>query len=237
VLGNLVEPFGHPHKSFRNGEVIIGEVQPPSYDKVPYLIRDLVDDLNTIQVHPIIRASHAHIELVKIHPYNDGNGRTGRLLQTYCLDQKGYPPAVIPESDRDIYTALLRRTLKDRVDKKSSIIEQSDNERLFHSFIAAKVLESAEKLDQELQKRRMYAIEFWNGYSIKTIIASAKRLRSSGRKYGGMSVNIESARSGRKKNGTKLVITGNVSREQIEEIMEKCRQDYAYKYKIISNPY
>lgn len=237
VLGNLVEPIGHPYKTFRNGEAVIGDVPPPSSNAVPYAIRDLVEDLHRVQVHSIVRASHAHIELVRIHPYCDGNGRAGRLLQTYCLHEKGYPPAIIPEAERDIYTTLLRRTLRDRADKKSYVLKQSDNEKLFHSFIAAKVLESAEKLDQELQKRRMYLIEFNNGPDIEKIIATARQLRAYGKRYEGISVNIEKGEATRRKKGTKLLITGNISRDQVLEIMKKYRKQYRLRYKVVSNPY
>ncbi len=91
--------------------------------------------------------------------------------------------------------------------------------------------------DQELQKRRMYLIEFRNGPEIETIIASAKRLRAYGRRNEGISVKIDREESGRRKNKVRLLVTGNISREQVREVMRQCEERYEFKYGIISNPY
>lgn len=53
--------------------------------------------------HPAKIAADAHIKLVSIHPFTDGNGRTARLLMNLLLMQKGYPPALIRKEDRDVY--------------------------------------------------------------------------------------------------------------------------------------
>ncbi len=63
---------------------------PPSFE-VPRLMAELVDWLRTPQgVHPVLVAGLAQIELVRVHPFLDGNGRTGRLLSTLCLYRSGY---------------------------------------------------------------------------------------------------------------------------------------------------
>ena len=50
--------------------------------------------------HPIIRAALLHGELVKIHPFVDGNGRTSRLLMNLDLMNSGYNPVIIKKEDR-----------------------------------------------------------------------------------------------------------------------------------------
>lgn len=55
------------------------------------------------QLHPIARAAELHTRFVKIHPFIDGNGRTGRLLLNFDLMKLGYPPAVIRKEDRLAY--------------------------------------------------------------------------------------------------------------------------------------
>jgi Fic family protein len=49
----------------------------------------------------------AHRKLVAIHPFNDGNGRTARLLMNLILARSGYPPIAIRPEDRPAYIAAL----------------------------------------------------------------------------------------------------------------------------------
>lgn len=53
--------------------------------------------------HPAVIAADAHLKLVSIHPFVDGNGRTARLLLNLLLMQTGYPPALVRKEDRDVY--------------------------------------------------------------------------------------------------------------------------------------
>lgn len=63
---------------------------PPAHD-VPVLMRELVAWLNEPgDVHPVLASGVAQFQLVHIHPFLDGNGRTSRLLSTLCLYRAGY---------------------------------------------------------------------------------------------------------------------------------------------------
>jgi Fic family protein len=65
-------------------------VPPPAHD-VPILMRELVAWLNDErEVHPVLASGVAQFQLVHIHPFLDGNGRTSRLLSTLCLYRAGY---------------------------------------------------------------------------------------------------------------------------------------------------
>lgn len=72
----------------RNSET--GEItfRPPAAVEVPYLMREFlywVNKANDEELHPILTAGIAHHELVRIHPFIDGNGRVGRGISTLVL--------------------------------------------------------------------------------------------------------------------------------------------------------
>ncbi len=63
---------------------------PPEYIDIPELLDELVEYVNTTDDHPLIIAAVVHYQFVTIHPFEDGNGRTARLLSGYILDYYGY---------------------------------------------------------------------------------------------------------------------------------------------------
>ncbi len=69
-----------------------GEIDyiPPEYSDVPQLLDELVEYVNTTEDHPLLVAAVVHYQLVTIHPFEDGNGRTARLMSGYILNLYGY---------------------------------------------------------------------------------------------------------------------------------------------------
>ncbi|MEA2060335.1 MAG: Fic family protein [Thermodesulfobacteriota bacterium] len=64
---------------------------PPSAVDVPILMSEMVKWLNDeLDIHPVLISGIAQFQLVHIHPFLDGNGRTSRLLSTLCLYKAGY---------------------------------------------------------------------------------------------------------------------------------------------------
>lgn len=83
---------------------------PPNYVKVPSLMEALVKSVNdTTTYHPVERAARAHFEMLTIHPFVDGNGRTARLLQNLLLIASGYVPILIPAVERPRYFDVLQQ--------------------------------------------------------------------------------------------------------------------------------
>ena len=81
---------------------------PPDYLKVPELMEKLILTYDTwSEYHPIIQAALLHGELVKIHPFIDGNGRTSRLFMNLVLMNKGYNPVIIKKESRLKYYEAL----------------------------------------------------------------------------------------------------------------------------------
>ena len=66
---------------------------PPVALVVPFQIQELMTFINkagTETIHPVLKSGAVHYELVRIHPFLDGNGRVGRVLSTFILFQSGY---------------------------------------------------------------------------------------------------------------------------------------------------
>lgn len=68
----------------------VPEYIPPEHTDIPSLLDELVEYVNTTDDHPLIIAAVVHYQLVTIHPFEDGNGRTARLMSGYVLDLNGY---------------------------------------------------------------------------------------------------------------------------------------------------
>lgn len=67
---------------------------------------------NKFKLHPLVLASIFHHKFEKIHPFFDGNGRTGRMLLNYILICNNYPPMIIHSKTRSQYLSALREADK-----------------------------------------------------------------------------------------------------------------------------
>jgi Fic family protein len=98
----------------------------PPFDNVPYLMNDLFDYLKDEDELTLIKSCVFHYEMEFIHPFLDGNGRTGRLWQTLILT-KEYPvfeflpfETLISETQKEYYKSL---SLSDKAGKSTIFIE------------------------------------------------------------------------------------------------------------------
>nr|WP_284346871.1 Fic family protein [Frankia sp. Cppng1_Ct_nod] len=80
----------------------------------PARMRDWLDEVQAVTTddgrHLMERLGHIHATFERVHPFLDGNGRTGRLLLNLLLCRLGYPPLVLARRDRDRYLKALRQT-------------------------------------------------------------------------------------------------------------------------------
>jgi Fic family protein len=105
----------------------------PNPLKVPDLMRDFVQTVNSDAAHSILQVAKAHYHLVAIHPFVDGNGRTARLLMNLLLIRAGYPPALLPITSRVQYYEALE-------------LANTGNIEPFLQFIAERVLASLQTI-------------------------------------------------------------------------------------------
>jgi len=91
---------------YRQENVVIAgaSTTPPDFLHLPEEMKSLIEwHDHAGRMHAVERASELHTRFVKIHPFVDGNGRTGRLLLNFELMKAGYPPAIIRKEDRLAY--------------------------------------------------------------------------------------------------------------------------------------
>jgi len=92
---------------WRTTNVIVGQLTPPEPNKVLQLMYQFIDNLNfkisiykTTQDH-LECLSYAHYEFIRIHPFNNGNGRTGRILMNIVALKFGYKPLELYHREGD----------------------------------------------------------------------------------------------------------------------------------------
>ena len=106
----------------------------------PYLIEPLMESFiieyqKKVEAneHPVIIAAYLHDELVRIHPFIDGNGRTSRLLMNLYLLRNGYVIANLKgdnESKKGYYTALEESHINHNPDAFYVLVAETEKEAL-----------------------------------------------------------------------------------------------------------
>jgi Fic family protein len=124
---------------YRDGEVLIGgsEWKPPQAKEVSSQMKELVEEYRKLKgkLHPVELATWLHNNLVQIHPFTDGNGRTARLLMNWVLLRKKFPPVVINIQNKEQYYYVIESA--DKGDQKP-----------FAVFLAKQLLEQYATLEK-----------------------------------------------------------------------------------------
>jgi Fic family protein len=125
---------------------------PPYPDKIPREMTEFVSELNfllseTSTPATLTAAAYAHLHLARIHPFEDTNGRSARMLQNVMLRLHGLPPPVIYQGERfDYYkvldTAMVDWRLRTGIKKEYP----SKGEINFYEYIAGKVSSSLDRI-------------------------------------------------------------------------------------------
>jgi Fic family protein len=121
-LHSLIVKRSHPDIAGRyadQGRYVLtdtGRHSFPSPAEVPALMGDFARWLGAAAGTPET-AFTAHRRLVDIHPFNDGNGRTARLLMNLVLIRGGYPPVAVRPEDRPAYISALQQAQAGRGDE------------------------------------------------------------------------------------------------------------------------
>jgi Fic family protein len=119
VFGEIDSSTG----AFRKGNVVAGQSYFPNFDKVERLTNELSKALSDAMNRPLTREQQlnlsfdAHFNLVSIHPFYDGNGRTSRLLMNFIQAAYNIPLAIVhSDTKTDYYEALIRTREENNID-------------------------------------------------------------------------------------------------------------------------
>lgn len=90
---------------YKIGDYVTGKEEVGALaEDVPAEMSELLAEVADIEgVNPLTAAAYFHAKFENIHPFSDGNGRTGRLLMNYLLLINNHPPITIHEEDRRTY--------------------------------------------------------------------------------------------------------------------------------------
>ena len=91
----------------------VGGRSTPYPEKAKVLFKSLFIELNKVEDH-FDRAAELHLNTVMIHPWQDGNGRTARLLMNFELVKNGHGHLQIGKDDKDIYFKAIRSSIEEK---------------------------------------------------------------------------------------------------------------------------
>ena len=138
----------------------------PEPESIGPLMTDFVDALNSGN-GGIEGAALAHLGLVSIHPFPDGNGRTSRILMNALLERDGYPAIVIdPERHRNAY-----------IDTIAQFQTDGDAEP-FNTFVKERMVESLSRANGFLERQRRGPLDRPADQSLSANALSLQTLRT-----------------------------------------------------------
>ncbi len=126
------------------------------FQETPKAMQDLIDwyasEKSKLDVNPIVLATSFHHKFIAIHPFDDGNGRTVRLLMNYIFMQFGYPPVIIKTEDKDRYFSVLQAANSGNIEPFLEFITDNLNRslRLMISGAKGENIEEPDDLDKEI---------------------------------------------------------------------------------------
>ncbi len=97
------------HVETQSGEIFYFAEPIETPAKMQELVEWFGDKTKQPETNAVLVAAEFHYGFVRIHPFDDGNGRLARLLMNFVLMKYGYPPVIIKNEDKDNYIAVLEQ--------------------------------------------------------------------------------------------------------------------------------
>src|SRR5690625_3930784 len=157
----LTDRLQHDKGKFKVDENYIKGVElstaPP--DRVPQLMDQLIENLyfrieNSETDEDILKAIfETHIQFEKIHPFSDGNGRTGRMVMNYSLLDNDLPPLIINKENKGLYNQILHEAQIKSFPSENDI-------KVFYEFTAPFLLKEKQRIESFNYKEKNQMVDF-----------------------------------------------------------------------------
>lgn len=159
------------HVLTKTGEIFRFATPEETPSKMNDLMEWYREKIENTEVNPVILAAEFHYRFIRIHPFDDGNGRVARILMNFILMKFGFPPTIIKTEDKENYFAVLRLADSGQIEPFIEYIAQNLVRSLEIMLAGAKGenIEEPDDLDKEiaLLEQKIKGVEIKNKNDIK----------------------------------------------------------------------
>jgi Fic family protein len=142
------------HVKTKTGEIFYFATPEETPSKMYDLLHWFATKSIEKEVNPILLSAEFHYKFIRIHPFDDGNGRTARILMNFILMQFGFPPTIIKsdKESKDAYFAALQLADAGNIEAFINYIAENLNHSLEIMIAGAngEEIEEPEDLDKEI---------------------------------------------------------------------------------------
>ncbi|KAF2518287.1 Fic family protein [Flavobacterium salilacus subsp. salilacus] len=140
------------HVETKTGEIFYFATPEETPAKMADLMAWYNGKIEEEDVNPILLAAEFHYKFIRIHPFDDGNGRTARILMNFILMKFGYPPVIVKAEDKENYFAALRLADTGNIEAFVNYIAKNTIHSLEIMIAGAKgeSIEDADDIDKEI---------------------------------------------------------------------------------------